>query len=265
MTKPSSEFVSRSVPLYYQLENILREKIISGVFSSGARLPTESELIRQYGVGRITVRHALAALVKDGLIERRRRRGTFVTERKTKRREFEERIDMTGSLDEIIALESERVFKVIEMNRVDADPQEAELLGLGAGEPMYRVKRLGLRDGKPSNLTIDYLPVEIGDRILIEELGNGSLPQILETRFGLKLKSATQRITATLADAYLAKLIDVRVGSPMLSIERAIYSNDDLPVAFSQTLAGSDLNSYAIRLTRGKTGSKGTKARQRKR
>jgi len=92
MTKLSSEFVSKSIPLYYQLENILREKILSGVFSAGARLPTESELIRQYGVGRITVRHALAALVKDGLIERRRRRGTFVTERKTKRATLKRRV-----------------------------------------------------------------------------------------------------------------------------------------------------------------------------
>src|SRR5215470_19050438 len=175
MTKPSSEFVTKKIPLYYQLENILREKIMSGVFASGARLPTESELIRQYGVGRITVRHALEALVKDGLIERRRRRGTFVTERKSKRREFEERSDLTGSLDEIIAAEAGRAFKVIEMNRVEADPHEADLLGLGAGEPLYRVKRLSLNDGAACDLTIDYLPAEIGGQLNIEELSAGSL------------------------------------------------------------------------------------------
>jgi GntR family transcriptional regulator len=265
MTKPSSEFVSKSVPLYYQLENILREKIMSGVFASGARLPTESELIRQYGVGRITVRHALAALVKDGLIERRRRRGTFVTERKTKRRAIEEQIDLTGSLDEIIAAEAGRVFKVVEMIRVDADPQEAELLGLGAGEPLYRVKRLGLREGKPYNLTLDYLPAEIGERLTAEELSAGALLQTLETKFGLKLKSATQLITATMADAYLAKLLDVRVGSPMLSIERSVYMAGDLPAVFSQALFGANVYGYAIRLSRGKAAPQGVKGRKRKR
>src|SRR5215510_16157570 len=91
MTKPSSEFVTKKIPLSYQLENILREKIMSGVFAAGARLPTELELIRLYGVGRVTVRQALSALAKEGLIERRRRRGTFVTERKTRRRTFDER------------------------------------------------------------------------------------------------------------------------------------------------------------------------------
>jgi len=265
MTKPSSEFVTKKIPLYYQLENILREKIMSGVFAAGARLPTEAELIRLYGVGRITVRQALAALTKDGLIERKRRRGTFVTERKTKRPPFDERIDLTGSLDEVIAAEAGMKFKVIEMRRIDADPQEAELFGLGAGEPLYRVKRLGLREDKPRNLTLDYLPAEIGEKLTLEELSAGSLLQTLETRFGLKLKSATQRINAALADPYLAKLLDVRVGSPMLSIERAIYAGGAAPIEFSQTLFATDLHGYAISLTRGKAAPQATKSRTRKR
>ena len=263
MSKPTPEFVSKSVPLYYQLENILREKIMSGAFPSGARLPTESELIRLYGVGRITVRHALAALVKDGLIERRRRRGTYVTERKNKRRGFEERIDLTGSLDEIIAAESEKRFKVIELVRFEADTQEADLLGLGAGDPLYRLKRIGFRDGNPYNLTLDYLPAEIGEKLVVEELTIGSLLQTLETKFGLKLKGATQRITATLADTYIAKSLEVRVGSPVLSIERAIHSGDDLPIVFSQTYYAAD-QSFAIRLTRPTTIPEETKAKKKK-
>jgi GntR family transcriptional regulator len=265
MSKPSSEFITRKIPLYYQLENILREKIMSGVFAAGSRLPTEIELIHIYGVGRITVRQALAALVKDGLIERRRRRGTFVTERKTRRHEFEERIDLTGSLDEIIKAETGATFKVIEVNRIEADPQEAELFGLGSGDPIYRIKRLGLRDGKPRNLTLEYLPAEIGEKLTPEDLSAGSLLQTLETKFGLKLKSATQRIAAALADPYLAKLLDVRVGSPMLSIERAVYAGGALPIEFSQTMIGADVEGYAIRLTRGKAAPQGTKSRKRKR
>jgi GntR family transcriptional regulator len=238
---------------------------MSGVFASGARLPTEAELIRIYGVGRITVRQALAALTKDGLIERKRRRGTFVTERKTRRRAFEERIDLSGSLDETIAGEAGATFKVIEMNRIEVDPQEAELFGLGAGEHLYRVKRLGLRGDKPHSLTINYLPAGIGEKLTPEELSAGSLLQTLETRFGLRLKSAMQRITATLADPYLGKLLDLRVGSPMLSIERAAYAGGPTPVEFSQTLFAADLDGYAVRLTRGKTAPQATKSRKRKR
>jgi len=109
------------------------------------------------------------------------------------------------------------------------------------------------------------LPAEIGEKLTNEELSVGSLLQTLETRFGLKLRSATQRITAALADPYLAKLLDVRVGSAMLSIERAVYAVGDPPIQFSQTLSIADLDGYAIRLTRVKAAPQVIKSRKRKR
>jgi DNA-binding GntR family transcriptional regulator len=75
----------------------------------------------------------------------------------------------------------------------------------------------------------------------------------------------TQRINAALADPYLAKLLDVRVGSPMLSIERAVYAGAASPVEFSQTLFAADLDGYTIRLTRGKAVPPATKSRKRRR
>jgi GntR family transcriptional regulator len=250
MSKPSSEFVSKRIPLYYQLENLLRERIMSGVFSPGSRLPTESELIRQYGVSRITVRQALSALAEDGLIERRQGKGTFATERKAKRRAFEGHIDLTGSLDEVIGAGGETPFNVIEMNRVEADMREADLLAVEPGESVYRIKRINLRDGKPYGLTINYLPAEIGERLTPDDLRYGMLLRLIETRFGVKLKGAKQHISAALADPHLARLLDVRVGSPLLSIERTAYSGDDRPVEFAHALYGADLYSYVINLTR---------------
>src|SRR5687767_14508721 len=73
-------FVTDAVPLYYQLESVLREKISSGQFASQERIPTETELAVEYGVSRITVRQALSALEKDGLVRRKAGLGTFVSE-----------------------------------------------------------------------------------------------------------------------------------------------------------------------------------------
>ena len=78
------------------------------------------------------------------------------------------------------------------------------------------------------------------EKLTPEELSAGSLLQTLETRFGLKLRSATQRINAALADPYLAKLLNVRVGSPMLSIERAVYAGGAAPVYRDSGRAGVD-------------------------
>jgi GntR family transcriptional regulator len=254
MTKPTT-FVSKRIPLYYQLENLLREKINSGAFAAGDRLPTESELIRQYGVSRITVRQALTALAEEGLIERRQGRGTFVAERKTKRRTFEGHIHLTGSLDEIIAMGLETPVKVIEMNRVEADQHEAELLGLQPGEPVYRIKRLRMREGKPYSLVLNYVPAEIGARLTREDLSAGALLRLLETKFGLRLRDAKQQITAALADPYVASMLDVRVGSALLSIERTVYTDDGRPVEYVHVLYRTDLYSYMVYLTRDNPGN----------
>jgi GntR family transcriptional regulator len=250
MAKPKSAFVNSRVPLYYQLENLLREKILSGAFVAKDRLPTESELIQQYGVSRITVRQALAALADEGLIERQQGRGTFVAERRTRRKPFEGTIHLTGSLDELIDMALDTPIKVLDMTRVEADPHEAELLGLQTGEPVFRVKRLRLRDGKPFSLIVNYLPAEIGARFTNEELSSGSLLRLLEKKFGLHLESAKQQITADLADPYVAGLLDVRIGSPLLSIERTVYTDDGRPVEYVRVLYRSDLYNYTVLLMR---------------
>ncbi len=263
MAKPSTAFVSKRIPLYYQLENLLREKINSGAFSPGDRLPTESELIRQYGISRITVRQALTLLAEEGLIERRQGRGTFVAERKTRRRSFEGQAHLTGSLDEIIAMGLATPVKVLEMNRIEADLHEAELLGLQPGEPVYRIKRMRIRDGKPYSLIVNYLPAEIGTRFTKEELSAGSLMQMIEAKFGLHLKDAKQQITATLADPYVAGMLDVRVGSPLLSIERTVYTDEGRAVEFVHVLYRTDLYSYTVYLTRdGDQESRKTKSKK---
>jgi DNA-binding GntR family transcriptional regulator len=79
-----SEALDRSsfVPLYYQLQELVKEQIESGTWRPGDRLPSEPELARRYAVSRVVVRQALAILQDDGQIVRVQGRGTFVAEPK---------------------------------------------------------------------------------------------------------------------------------------------------------------------------------------
>ena len=70
------------IPLYYQLREIIRSKILNGEWPEGAAIPTESELMEMYGVSRQTVRQALSGLVDDGLVTRKKAKGSFVTKKK---------------------------------------------------------------------------------------------------------------------------------------------------------------------------------------
>lgn len=66
-----------ATPLYLQLEEILRQEILSGSRREGDKLPTENELVEQYKVSRITVRRAVEELCKEGLVVRHPRQGHF--------------------------------------------------------------------------------------------------------------------------------------------------------------------------------------------
>jgi GntR family transcriptional regulator len=77
MTSRSSALKRNDIPLYRQMDAILRDQIAGGQLQPGSRWPTEAELCLQYGVSRATVRQALGALERDGLIERTAGRGTF--------------------------------------------------------------------------------------------------------------------------------------------------------------------------------------------
>jgi GntR family transcriptional regulator len=252
MAKQKASFANSRIPLYYQLENVLREKITSGVFQGGEQLPTEIELIEEYGVSRITVRQALQSLAEDGLIDRKQGRGTYIAERKSRKRKFTGIIHLTGSLDELIEMGMETPVKVLDMNRVEADVHEAELLEIKVGTPIYRLKRLRMHEGKPFGLIVNYLPEEIGAKLTMEELSSGALLHTMETKLGYELDNARQEIHAELADPYVAKLLDIRVGTALLSIERTVYTEENRPVEYVHTLYRSDIYGYSVKLVREK-------------
>ncbi len=135
--KRTHRFVSRQLPLYYQLETLLRQNISSGKWSIDHRLPSEAELGSEYGVSRITVRQALASLEADGLLRREAGRGTFVKQVPT----FTGTLKLEGSLDEFISIVKTTSVKVLSIDQVNATPEEAEMLGLEAGAPLIRYTR----------------------------------------------------------------------------------------------------------------------------
>ena len=241
-------FASKRVPLYYQLENLLRERISAGAFTEGEQLPTENAMMQQFGVSQATVRQAMAALARDGVIERKQGIGTFVAERQAPPRKFAGEIHLTGSLNEIITMGLTTPVELVEVNRIEAHQHEAALLNLPAGAPIYRAKRIRKLDGQPYVLIINYLPEDIGKRLTRKEFSSGSLIQALESKLGLALEGARQQITAALADPYVASALGVSVGAALLSIEQAVYTTDGKPVAFLHALYRSDLYHYTVYL-----------------
>jgi GntR family transcriptional regulator len=103
-------------PLYAQLESILAAEIASGTFPSGSQLPNEAELVERYGVSRTTIRQTIQNLVRRGLIEIRRGKGTFVLHPKI----MQELTELSGFVEVMRSLGRQASARLLDKQTVPA-------------------------------------------------------------------------------------------------------------------------------------------------
>jgi len=245
-------FKDRSIPLYYQLENILREKIKSGEYRPGHPFPTEDQLAQSYKVSRITVRQALAALEKDGLIIRRRGRGSFVTEGQV----HLEPMKLTGMIEDIIAMGIKTKTRIINFGFVHPPKKVTESLKLNEDAKVLRVERIRLIKGAPVSYTMSYIPPDLAKKISIKDLTIQPILNVLEKKCKVKISRGFQIIEATVADSRIASFLDVMTGAPLLKIERTVLDIKNRPVEYISILYRSDRYHYSVELVRKRSESK---------
>ena len=242
---PPIGFVESGVPLYYQLATVLREGIISGRFPIGGKIPTEAELVDQYAVSRATVRGALQHLREEGLIRREAGRGTFVA----RAPDFTGTLEMDGTLNGLIAMGLATSPRLIELREVKLPPQEAEMLGMAPGTPVLRVYRVRYYKDHPYCYIVNTMPVEIGRGISAAEWEHGSMLRYLQKNHGIHLGDADEHVRATLADANLARWLEVRIGTPLLQVNYLIRDVNGNPVETPVIYYRSDMHAFTLRLT----------------
>jgi len=247
-------FKNRSIPLYYQLENILREKISSGEYRPGDPFPTEDQLVQSYKVSRITVRQALGALEKDGLITRSRGRGSFVTEGQV----HLEPMKLTGMIEDIIAMGIKTKTRIINFGFVHPPKKVAESLKLNENDQVLRIERIRLIKGLPVSHTISYIPPDLGKKISIKDLTIQPILNVLEKKCKVRISRGFQIIEATVADSRIASFLDVMTGAPLLKIERTVFDVRERPVEYISILYRSDRYHYSVELVRKRSLSKGS-------
>src|SRR6201988_2863260 len=157
---------ARESLLYARIETVLVGEITDGDFKVGDQLPTEDRLIARFEVSRITVRRAIQNLVSRGLVEIRRGKGTFVAAPKI----TQELTELSGFVEDMHALGRKPTARVIGKEIVTADTIVAGRLALTRGERVVRIRRVRLADGIPLSFDETYLPLEIGKKIITDNL-----------------------------------------------------------------------------------------------
>jgi len=219
-------------PLYLQLHKILREAIHDEVMKPEEALPAERDLAQGFDVSRITVRKAIGALVRDGLVSRRRGAGTFVTPPRVEK-SFSK---LTSFSQEMISRGRSPHSKWIRRTSGAVTPEEALSLGLSPGSMVYRFHRIRYADDVPMALEFATVPAYCLPSI---EAVDASLYEALEAAGHLPVR-ALQRLRAIACSPSQAEALGIEPGAPGLAIERRGFLADGRAAEFTQTYYRGD-------------------------
>lgn len=214
--------------------DMLRQQILDSDYPVGSPLPTEAELMNEFQAPRAVVRGALDLLRQERLIERLRGLGTFSVSKKVSHR-FE-RLQAVGAGH---PRGDERMWgEVIALDVIQAANFLAEHLSLEPTQSCLRIEVLVSFDGVPYSLTTNYLSGSLAQAARTTPY-NGDWWRYLR-QMGCEPDVADVSVEAIAADAYVAPILDVDVGDPLMLITRLVRDNDGHPVNFAYARNRSD-------------------------
>ncbi|NPV52609.1 MAG: GntR family transcriptional regulator [Firmicutes bacterium] len=236
---------SNPLPLYHQLKELLRSQIEGGEFPVGARLPSEVEIAEEYKISRSTVRLAILDLVREGLLYRKQGKGTFVANPKITRG----MPGVTSFTEDMKARGLKPGARVLKFEIAVPPQRVAVSLRLRDKEEAARIERQMLADDEPIAFHISYLPLSVWNAINIkpEDLNDQSLFWCLENRARIVLDEGLETIEVGIADAYVASILGIKKGSPVLLLEHLVSSVDGEPVEFATNFYRGDRYKYYIK------------------
>ena len=204
------------VALYVRLLQIFRDRIVHGDWSMGRRLPTISELCRQYDAGRVTVRQALQLLAVEGLITSTRGKGTFVTGAVRSARDD---ASLRTAISDPLEVGPDQTIKVLHRRRTRGLPPELAT-ATTAGEEYMLVRKLHLHDGRPFAFLDMYVLRSEFERFPKGAERQVKMARLLSDYGRIRIAEYRQEMTLAHADAELASHLGCPLGDVLVRLRR---------------------------------------------
>jgi GntR family transcriptional regulator len=229
--------------LYTRVMGLLEDKIKSGEYPVGSRIPSERELSELYGVSRITIRQALLGLERQNLLVRRQGKGTFVAHPRIESSllgyfKFSKALHVQGLLIST---------KVIEQEVEVAPPDVAEELELGPREKVLRLVRIRVVEGDPFALETTYLPLSRLPGVETIKLNSRSLYEVLETEFAVHPARARETLRPVRLTKAQADVLEVEPDCALL-ISRTTSDVSGAPFEVARALISGERCSLLVEL-----------------
>jgi GntR family transcriptional regulator len=232
---------ANGMPAYQKIQATILKRIEAGELKPGDAVDSERELAKIHQVSLMTARHALTALEREGMVQRRRGAGTFVAPPKV-------HFNKLTSFTEQMAIRSlTACSKVLSFGVVDNEQEVAARLALAANGRLLKLERLRLAADEPFALETCYLPAEQFVGVTRNAVAHGSLFSIVESGYGIQIAYADEEMDATAATPATANLLKVARNEPLLRIRQVIYSTKGKATLYVLGLYRSDRHNLLVR------------------
>jgi len=229
-------------PIYLQLREVVRGKIESGEYPPGMAIPSENELSDMYGVNRLTVRNAIDALVKEGLLKRIQGKGAFVVGDR-----IERDLDwLSGFRQTFPERDADPAAKILAKTRRPAGRLFASVFGVGEDDDIFYVRRLNSANGEPVSVEHTYVPASKVPKLDGIDLGVFSLYEVYGF-YGVSPVRAYETLDLVSVEARDARMLGVEPGSTVLLFTCWTYDAKDDVVEYTRSYTRGDKCCFTVR------------------
>jgi GntR family transcriptional regulator len=249
-----SQIIERAspVPYYEQLFDILRDRITGGAIAADERLSSESELCREFGLSRATVRQTLSKLESEGYARRVARRGVFASAPGESPGWIVQ--DPQGFLESQLRHGRTGITtKVLDAQFMSPPQHVADALGVGPREQIFALQRLRSLDGKIAMFSTNWFPQEVARTMSAAEDvldGTGSVNSTLR-RAGFMVSSAHRVIRAMRAPKTVASHLQIGPDQPVLRVRSLSWDHEDVRFDYYETWVLTDVVPLEVNVVAG--------------
>lgn len=246
MTSPTLDAIDRrsAAPMYDQLRRLIIDGIARDGLQPGDPLPGEHGLCERYGVSRTVVRQALAQLEHEGLVERVKGKGTFVSRPRTAESLVH---TLVGLYDDVESRGGHVHSDVLRHERTTADDEIAAALEIAVGSPVVVLERLRHVDDEPWSLSTTWMPDAVGSVTLDVDLSDASLYRLL-AEHDIVATHGVRSAEATVATHEQAGHLGVSAGSALLRLRSVSRTDDGTPIEYFIAYHRGDRSRFEFQL-----------------
>lgn len=245
INKNNKYVITDESPMYLQLREVIRNKIMDGEYLPGTSIPSENELAKIYGIHRLTVRNTIDILVDEGLLLRIPGKGIFVLGEK-----IDTDIDNWSIYRRSVKDKKADVkYKLLLKTKREAGPQYASVFNIGDSDIVYYIKRIAYAREDPISIEEIFIPTNVLPELEKIDLKVFSLMEIYDF-YDIKIKEVNQTLSIVTLDKKDARILDTEPDKPVFMFQAVTIDEKGRYINFNRSYTRGDKCNFVIQYQR---------------